>query len=112
MRIYTIGIGADPQDSGVLGALGFSASLDLDEPTLRAIAETTGGEYFRARSQAELEQIERSLDRLEPVAQDATLARPAHALYAWPLALALLGSLLLVGRTLWPDLPQALRRRV
>jgi Ca-activated chloride channel family protein len=110
VRIYTIGIGADPQQSGVLGALGFS-TLDLDETSLRAIADATGGEYFRARSQAELSQIEQTLDRLEPVAQQPTLARPAQALYAWPLALALLGSLLLVGRTLWPDLPQRLRRR-
>ncbi|MGA4320754.1 vWA domain-containing protein [Ectopseudomonas hydrolytica] len=110
VRIYAIGIGADPRQSGVLGAFGFSA-LDLDETSLRAIAEATGGEYFRARNQAELTQIELTLDRLEPVAQQPTLARPAKALYAWPLALALLGSLVLAGRTLWPDLPLRLRRR-
>jgi len=111
VRIYAIGIGADPQQDGLAGALGFNSGLELDEPTLRAIVDATGGEYFRARSQAELEQIELSLDRLEPVAQQPTLARPALALYAWPLALALLGSLLLVGQVLWPDLLQRLRRR-
>ncbi|WP_134675456.1 vWA domain-containing protein [Ectopseudomonas khazarica] len=108
VRIYAIGIGADPQQDGLAGALGFNSGLELDEPTLHAIVDATGGEYFRARSQAELEQIELSLDRLEPVAQQPTLARPALALYAWPLALALLGSLLLVGQVLWPD---QLRRR-
>lgn len=108
VRIYAIGIGADPQQGGLAGALGFNSGLELDEPTLRAIVDATGGEYFRARSQAELEQIELSLDRLEPLAQQPTLARPALALYAWPLALALLGSLLLVGQVLWPD---QLRRR-
>lgn len=108
VRIYAIGIGADPQQDGLAGALGFNSGLELDEPTLRAIVDATGGEYFRARSQAELEQIELSLDRLEPVAQQPTLARPALALYAWPLALALQGSLLLVGQVLWPD---QLRRR-
>lgn len=110
VRIYAIGIGADPQQSGTLGNFGFSA-LDLDETSLRAISDTTGGEYFRARNQAELQQIELTLDRLEPVAQQPTLARPAQALYAWPLALALLGSLLLVSQVLWPDLLQRLRRR-
>jgi Ca-activated chloride channel family protein len=110
VRIYAIGIGADPQQSGTLGNFGFSA-LDLDETSLRAIADVTGGEYFRARNQAELEQIELTLDRLEPVAQQPTLARPVLALYPWPLALALLGSLLLVGQVLWPDLLQRLRRR-
>lgn len=111
VRIYTIGIGADPQQDGVLGVFGFSSSLDLDEPTLRGIADATGGEYFRARSQSELEQIEATLDRLEPVAQQPILARPALALYAWPLALALIGSLLLACRTLWPEWPQRLRWR-
>ena len=110
VRIYAIGIGADPQQSGAFGTMGFSA-LDLDETSLRAITDITGGEYFRARDQAELEQIELTLDRLEPVAQQPTLARPAQALYAWPLALALLGSLLLVCQVLWPDLLQRLRRR-
>ncbi|TRO45289.1 VWA domain-containing protein [Pseudomonas sp. ALS1279] len=110
VRIYAIGIGADPQQSGAFGSFGFSA-LDLDETSLRAIADVTGGEYFRARNQAELEQIELTLDRLEPVAQQPTLARPVLALYPWPLALALLGSLLLVGQVLWPDLLQRLRRR-
>ncbi|WGL62820.1 VWA domain-containing protein [Pseudomonas sp. CW003PS] len=110
VRIYAIGIGADPQQSGTLGNFGFSA-VDLDETSLRAITDVTGGEYFRARNQAELEQIERTLDRLEPVAQQPTLARPAQALYVWPLALALLGSLLLVSQVLWPDLLQRWRRR-
>nr|WP_064495956.1 VWA domain-containing protein [Pseudomonas chengduensis] len=110
VRIYAIGIGADPQQSGAFGSFGFSA-LDLDETSLRAITDVTGGEYFRARNQAELEQIELTLDRLEPVAQQPTLAHPALALYPWPLALALLGSLLLVGQVLWPDLLQRLRRR-
>ncbi|WAJ36005.1 VWA domain-containing protein [Pseudomonas sp. GOM7] len=111
VRIYTIGIGADPQQSDVLGLFGFSSGLDLDEPTLRGIADTTGGEYFRARDQAELQQIEATLDRLEPVSQQPILARPAQALYAWPLSLALLGSLLLAGHTLWPQWPQRLRRQ-
>lgn len=103
VRIYTIGIGADPGQDGLLGLLGMNPGLDLDEPTLRAIAEQTGGEYFRARSRDELDAIQISLDRLEPVAQQPTQARPAHALYSWPLAAALLLSMLLIARDLWPQ---------
>ncbi len=102
MKIYTIGIGADPQQGGVPGLFGFNPGLDLDEPTLRGIAESTGGEYFRARSSAELESISATLDRLEPVAQQTTRARPALALYSWPLAAALGLSVLLVALELWP----------
>ncbi|MBS7661021.1 VWA domain-containing protein [Pseudomonas lalucatii] len=96
VRIYPIGIGADPQQGGVLGLFGFNPGLDLDEPTLHAIAEVSGGEYFRARSADDLRRIEASLDRLEPVSQQPTLARPALALYPWPLGAALLFSLALV----------------
>ncbi|UUD63934.1 VWA domain-containing protein [Pseudomonas seleniipraecipitans] len=106
VTIYPIGIGADPQQGGNFAAFGFNPSLDLDEPTLRGIAELTGGEYFRARDQNELQAIETTLDRLEPVDQQPTLARPAQALYVWPLAAAVLFSLALVMRNLWPQLRQ------
>ncbi|MFC2973531.1 VWA domain-containing protein [Azotobacter bryophylli] len=113
VRIYTIGIGADPQQGGLIGLLGMNPGLDLDEPTLRAIAGQTGGEYFRARSREELDSVGEALDRLEPITQQKTLARPAKALYSWPLAAALLLSLLLIARDLWPQRPRwpASRRR-
>lgn len=101
VRIHTIGIGADAEEGGVLSRFGFNPGLELDEPTLRAIAKRTGGEYFRARTSAELEAISETLDRLEPAAQQPTQARLAEALYVWPLAAALLISLLLVAANLW-----------
>lgn len=103
VRIYTVGIGADPQASGVLGMLGITPGLDLDEPTLAGIAELTGGEYFRARDAQELQRIETTLDRLEPVEQNPALSRRIAALYAWPLALALLLSMVMACRSLWPN---------
>lgn len=109
ITLYTIGIGADPEQSGVLGLFGVNPGLDLDEPMLRAIADRTGGEYFRARDSEELQRIGAVLDRLEPVAQDATLTRPAQVLYPWPLGLAVLLSLLLVTRHLWPNALARLR---
>ncbi|WP_028693831.1 vWA domain-containing protein [Pseudomonas cremoricolorata] len=112
VRIYTIGIGANPEASGTPGLLGLNPSLDLDEASLREIAELTHGSYFRAHDGAELAAIGETLDQLEPVAQQPTQARAAQALYAWPLALALLLSVLLVCATLWPDnlLQRQLRR--
>jgi Ca-activated chloride channel family protein len=104
IKIHTIGIGADPETNGVFQRFGFNASAQLDEPTLRAIAEQTGGEYFRARSSDELKAIGATLDQLEPAAQQPTQARVADALYVWPLSAALLISLLLVASSLWRPL--------
>lgn len=112
VKIYTIGIGADPEQSGIMGVLGLNPGVDLDEASLIAIAEQTGGTYFRARSAEELQQIEEALDQLEPAAQLPTRARPANALYPWPLAAALLISLLLVARDLWPHHWQKLTSRL
>jgi len=105
VKIYPIGIGADPEQSGTLSMLGLNPSMDLDEPALKEIAQITGGRYFRARDGQELQAIKETLDQLEPVAQQPTQARPAQALYDWPLAAALLLSILLVVRERWPDNP-------
>ncbi|GAB7532816.1 VWA domain-containing protein [Pseudomonas sp. 3A(2025)] len=103
VRIYPIGIGADPDSTGVQSLLGLNPSLDLDEPTLKRIAQLSGGQYFRARDGDQLQSIRATLDAMEPVAQQPTQARPAHALYPWPLALALLLSMVWVIVELWPN---------
>jgi Ca-activated chloride channel family protein len=103
VKIYTIGIGADPKASGIAGLLGMNPGLDLDEPQLTEIAGITGGRYFRARDAGELAEISQALDQLEPVAQQPTQARPARPLFPWPRGIALLLSLLLVSRELWPQ---------
>ena len=89
LKIYTIGIGADEMIRQTLfGRQRVNPSRDLDEKTLRAIAEQTGGQYFRARDTEGLEQIYRQLDALEPVEVDQRSFRPVKSLYAWPLAAA------------------------
>lgn len=103
VKIYPIGLGADAEQNGTLGMLGLNPSLDLDEPALMAIAQVTGGRYFRARDTQQLQAIRQTLDQLEPVAQQPTQARPAQALYSVPLAVALLLSMALVVRERWPD---------
>lgn len=99
IRIYTIGVGADEMIvRDFFGARRVNPSRDLDEKTLRAIAEETGGKYFRARDTRELAGIYRMLDELEPVEVETETFRPLRALYAWPLGLAWgLGLLILLG---------------
>ena len=102
LKIYTIGIGADEMVvSSFFGKQRVNPSADLDEKTLTAIAEKTGGRYFRARDTQQLEQIYHLLDKLEPLEKEAQTFRPTAALYAWPLGLALLlASLLTVAKIL------------
>ncbi|MEZ5541441.1 MAG: VWA domain-containing protein [Pseudomonadota bacterium] len=102
LRIYTIGVGADRvRVQGLFGTQVVNPSADLDEATLKAIAATTGGRYFRARDRAELASVYATLDQLEPVAGTDRQVRPVTALYPWPLGLALLLSLALATAALW-----------
>jgi Ca-activated chloride channel family protein len=91
LKVYTIGIGADEMViRDLLGSRKVNPSQDLDEPTMRGIAEQTGGRYFRARDVKELENIYQMLDELEPVERDKRYYRPQTELYPWPLGVALL----------------------
>ena len=101
LKIYTIGIGADEmiRDS-LFGRQRINPSQDLDEKTLTAIAEQTGGQYFRARDTEALAEIYDRLDQLEPVEVESQTFRPVKALFMWPLALALIiaGGLVAIRR--------------
>ncbi|MCF7979693.1 MAG: VWA domain-containing protein [Chromatiaceae bacterium] len=89
VRVYTIGVGSDPRAG--FGAFGLSMGRNpIDEATLSAIAEQTGGRYFRARDVSELQGIYAALDELEPVESDQQTFRPVDELFAWPLGWALL----------------------
>ncbi|UZE97578.1 vWA domain-containing protein [Alkalimarinus alittae] len=98
IKIYTIGIGAEEMiQRGFLGSRTVNPSRDLDEKTLQEIADTTGGQFFRARNTAELELIYEGINRLEPIEQEVRSYRPTRSYFHWPLAvsfLALLGIIL------------------
>lgn len=103
LKIYTIGIGADEMEVKTLFGLTrrINPSQELDEYVLRTLAEKTGGQYFRARSTEELNQIYQQLDQLEPIEQDNQVFRPKHSLLHWPLLLAVVSLMLaLSGRWL------------
>jgi Ca-activated chloride channel family protein len=87
VRIFTIAMG-DPQAAG---------EQALDEATLQAVAETTGGGYYHADDRAELEAIYAELDRLTPRQVDTRSYRPEHELYFWPLGFAIVLSMLYFG---------------
>ncbi|MFY0665664.1 MAG: VWA domain-containing protein [Natronospirillum sp.] len=89
VRIHSIGFGLGPsRDGNMLGPAGLS-SADLDEPTLIAVAEQTGGRYFRAESTAQLQDIYRTIDRLEPTLAGEETLSPRRELFYLPAALGL-----------------------
>lgn len=90
LKVYTIGVGSDGSDS--FFGLG-TGNRDLDEDTLKAIAQATGAEYFRATDADNLEQVYAQIDRLEPSAGREQWYRPSTEWFPWPLAAALLLSL-------------------
>lgn len=109
IRIYTIGVGAGPQaiDTG-FGRQIVDLSQDLDEVTLKKIADETGGRYFRARDVAGLSRIYAAIDRLEPVKDKPTTIRPSIALFYWPLGAALILTFLLAGAIALPTFARRL----
>jgi Ca-activated chloride channel family protein len=91
ITIYTVGIGADEMlRKSFWGTQRVNPSAELDEKALTEIANLTGGQYFRARSQDDLENIYQQLNSLEPIASDFLEFRPEKNLFYWPLSLATL----------------------
>jgi Ca-activated chloride channel family protein len=103
LKIYTIGIGADEMIvRSFFGNRKVNPSKDLDEKSLIKIAESTGGQYYRARNTDELNNIYMRLDELEPVEKDKQYFRPRSELYYWPLSLALgLAVVIVLSRVRW-----------
>jgi len=96
LRIYTIGVGAARmQVDSLFGTRTVNPSRDLDENTLRHLAQSTGGLYLRAKNTEALADVYAELDRLEPASTDIELFRPRSELFIWPLGLALCLSILI-----------------
>ncbi len=107
VRIYTIGMGADVLTMQTLFGTQRVANTELDEGTLKSIANTTGGHYFRARDTSDLQQIYQQLDKIEPISKEQQTFRPVSELYYWPLGAALILAFLaaLAPMLKWKILP-------
>ena len=96
IKIYTIGMGADSLvQRSFQGSRSINPSAELDEENLTAIAQATGGRYFRARNVEDLVDIYAELDTLEAIEQDEQTFRPINVLFYWPLGFAVIMSFLL-----------------
>lgn len=75
IRIYTVGVGSR------LRMVGGSAAGSLDEKTLKSIAKSTGGAYFRAIDTSALTRIAGRINDLEKVEDQHTDYLSSIALY-------------------------------
>ncbi|MBQ7824478.1 MAG: VWA domain-containing protein [Bacteroidaceae bacterium] len=70
IRVYTIGVGTRgmapyPARTPFGTIVTQQVEVDIDENTLKQIAATTGGEYFRATDENALEKVFEEIDKLE-----------------------------------------------
>ncbi|MFV1987721.1 MAG: VWA domain-containing protein [Gemmatimonadota bacterium] len=94
VRVYTIGAGSRgtariPVDDPVLGRRYVTAQVDVDEASLAAIAELTGGRYFRATDRESLESIYAEIDALETTEIDVESFTSYGELFRLPLTAGL-----------------------
>lgn len=97
IRVYTIGVGSEgmaPYPAiDMYGEMTFiQQKVEIDEKTLQAIAEMTGGRYFRATDKEKLQAIYDEINQMEKSKVEVTERYLYHELFAgWLLAaLALL----------------------
>jgi len=99
VRVYTIGVGTRgkalmPVARYANGQYRYDyVDVDLDEPTLKQVAETTGGRYFRATDERKLREIYQEIDRLEKTRMKVTEYSQRHEEY---LPFVLFGGVLLL----------------
>jgi Ca-activated chloride channel homolog len=94
VRVYTIGLGNDgtvrsPLYRSANGEYTFtSRAMVLDTRLLEAMAQRTGGQFFRTRSPQDLQAVYRDIDSLEKTKILSTAVRRTQDLFFWVLAVA------------------------
>lgn len=91
IKVYTIGIG---KTGGVVNARAVDMAgntvmvpirADLDEETLKMIADTTGGQYFNAQDTESLKEVYATIDKLEKTVSEGVRYTQYRELYEYPL---------------------------
>lgn len=88
IKIYTIGVGGTGRapflvDDPIFGKRQVYQQVELDEATLRNIADTTGGLYFHARDLEGLKKIYATIDTLEKTKVEAPSFAEYNELYLY-----------------------------
>jgi Ca-activated chloride channel family protein len=112
VKVYTIGVGTRGQAPlPYLDAFGYKryrqVEVDIDEDTLKQIAQRTGGAYYRATDSARLREIYNEIDRLEKTEVEVKKYQRYRELFPWAVLPAFLLVLieLILGQTVWRRLP-------
>jgi Ca-activated chloride channel homolog len=113
IKVYTIGIGTTSGTVPMQATDPFGNTMmmpiqaDLDEETLRMIADTTGGQYFNVQDAQSLKQVYATIDKLEKTVSEGRRYTHYRELYEYPLwpALALLLAQVVLVSTRFRTLP-------
>ena len=98
IRVYTIAVGTDkvaryPVNVG--GTIQYvNMAVDIDTKTLKGIAATTNGNFYRATNKAELKKIYKDIDKLEKTKLDVKKFSKRYEAFM-PFAIAAIVALLL-----------------
>jgi Ca-activated chloride channel family protein len=112
VKVYTIGVGTRgmgrmPVPDRFGRKIYKPVPVDIDEKTLTAMAEKTGGKYYRADSADTLRKIYDEIDKLERTEVETKKYVQVKELFPWAVVpgLALLLGEILLGHTVWRKLP-------
>jgi Ca-activated chloride channel family protein len=112
VKVYTIGVGVRGKapipvrdEKGNIHVV--MANVDVDEKTLQAVADETGGQFYRATDTDSLRKIYEQINRYEKSAQTVQKFERVEELYKWPLfpSLGLLAIGMLLQQTRFRRLP-------
>jgi len=112
VKVYTVGVGTRgyapvPAKDAFGRKVYVRQAVDIDEDTLKKVADKTGGKYYRADSTETLRRVYAEIDTLEKT--EAELKRFAYyeELMSWFVlpGLGLLALEIILGQTVWRKLP-------